>query len=437
MPSMTPENRARFQTEQSPIAKMGILHDDFNHSKECVALDAFLKHSDKQKKRIDNWIPAIHRVPRFGRYYYSRFYHQDGTSYVTRFHPGTLLPSYVRKSAGGIIIRKYIVGVTLLGIFVTALDALLLGVRRFIANYTERASWEYYIGDSNNWTIGGLGRYDVKLLWIYDPERLQDLHRAFPKVIFENPTIPIVGDISYSPVVLFSTIIIGLIAGTSLKRIAIFWGVAAIPVAWFAGLGVIPAFRLWILTIGLTCLVGALTSLLSSHKYLRHYGAARTLFDTEYWPSIRRLKPEARKEDKANRRKYEAQSREIELIRQKQRTQEQHQSWMHSRSSEAFDRRVDSSDDFRAFLKGEEQLNREGMSGIPGVASSIGRPSPFAPTLAELIENQRLSRTTPAELASAANISLEDAADVLDYSPMKYKTLRPELHSLYDAFHHR
>ncbi|EON33757.1 hypothetical protein GTC6_05302 [Gordonia terrae C-6] len=251
----------------------------------------------------------------------------------------------------------------------------------------------------------------TRYLWIYDPERFRTFKWAIPDIVLETNPLPILSFISYSPAIALAAILVGLTFPSIITRICLLWLVPLVPIVWIAGLGAIPALRLWALSIGMTCLIGAVVTCIRSREFLTQYLACQSLFTASYWPFVRELLPKSNSEEERLRMaQYSA-----ELNARKMR----------------YENRKNSQQDYDQFLRSEADANSQGYSSIPG-SFHVGQPGMGQPTLADLIRRGP-HQTTAAELAQAANITEHDASVVLRGSSAR--TMPEHLRSLYEEFH--
>ncbi|WP_163377140.1 hypothetical protein [Dietzia sp. Alg238-R159] len=454
IPPLTPQNQAAYRKTKNPHLRLAILATDFRKSKEVKELDE-LHRATMQKERIAAWFPALLTVPNFGRYRKAptRAVHVDRSR--IEFYPIFLHP------AAWILFRK-LFNIAFLIAIVALVDALL-----------NRVVWYVFNGMDERYALTAMFVLEGRM----GPYRIHSGEWSIIAGPFaaltHNEFLTTFSHFAYSPITLLSAAIIGILWSDRTFVIVAFWALVMIPTAWLAELGVIPSFRAWLLLSALTACIGTTVTMIRCRRFLRLHNAAREVFNSKYWPYIRKLSREARKDDRANARPYRSRNHICvghpdyfdivngrltydELFERHLRSlgkpgaflendANPHRSNNHGSVGhpdyldylgerhaydELFDRRTDSISDARAFRKAEKELNESGFSSVSG--RFIGTQSPLSPTLAELIENHRFSRTTPAQLASAAGITLDEATQVLEANSIR--TLDPGLHKLYEAF---
>lgn len=377
VPPLSPENLSAYQKENSAAGRLQVLRRDFCSTKAYSDYADFTKKAPKQRARINLWIPELEHHTRFIQFTNG----QSATSSID-----FLFKSYPRRFA-------YVFAGAFL--WASLFDLLLRGIRW---TALENTSPE----DPNKY---------AKYLWIFDQGRLDSIQWAVPSSIFSNSPLPILSFLTFSPVVLIAAILVSVTYPRKiLVRICLLWALALIPYAWLTGLGAIPVFRLWALTVGLTCVIGPMVAVIKSRNYLVHFEVARQEYAANYQSFVEDSAHGVRREDQA--RQFVGDLNRVDA------------------ANKLYGSRGQSLDNFRQFVDAEQQLNKDGLSGIPGLRS-VGTPGIDNPTLAELVDKGRIY-TTPAELSIATGISIQDATEVL--SAPNTRTLRSDLHPLYYAF---
>ncbi|WP_152467704.1 hypothetical protein [Gordonia terrae] len=379
-PPLSPANLAAYNSENSSGGKLWVLRRDFNATSPVQQFSSIIEKSPSQKSRVEKWIPDLLSTPRF-------------LEYVDAIKP----IATNRSTASGVprYFRRFLYIAVGAFLWVSLPDLILRGARWSITEHT-------------GWTDPAVY---TRYLWIYDPERFRTFKWAIPDIVLETNPLPILSFISYSPAIALAAILVGLTFPSIITRICLLWLVPLVPIVWIAGLGAIPALRLWALSIGMTCLIGAVVTCIRSREFLTQYLACQSLFTASYWPFVRELLPKSNSEEERLRMaQYSA-----ELNARKMR----------------YENRKNSQQDYDQFLRSEADANSQGYSSIPG-SFHVGQPGMGQPTLADLIRRGP-HQTTAAELAQAANITEHDASVVLRGSSAR--TMPEHLRSLYEEFH--
>lgn len=457
-PPLTPQNEAAYRKTKDPHLRLAIIDADLENSKEVAELEAFLR-STKQLDHIKAWFPALLTVPKWGRYW-GRY--RPSPRRFVHINRSTIVSYRIFLHSTAWVLFKKLFNIALVVAIVALVDALLNKLVSYVFNGMDE-------------------RYALTALFVLEgrmaPYRI---HRGEWSIIAEpyaelshSEYLTTFSHFAYSPITLLSAAVIGILWSPRMWVIVPFWALVMIPAAWLAELGVIPSFRAWLLLSALTGCIGATITMIRCRKFLELYNAARELFNSRYWPHIRKLNRAARKDDRANARPYRSTDHAcvghpdyFELAYGRvtfgqlwerldpynkyranlEKNAQPYRSSNHGGSpdylhylgerrayDELFNRRTDSFRDARAFYKAEKELNESGLSSVSG--RFIGAQPPLSLTLSELIENHRFSQIPPAELASAAGITLEEASQVLEANSIR--TLDPKLYELYEALRYR